>query len=95
VSTKLYVGNLSYSVQSSHLNQLFSRYGGVQRALVVEDQATGRSQGFGFVEMENADEAAAAREGLDGYQHEGHAWTVKEDKPRAEWSGFSGGRSRR
>lgn len=78
VSKKLYVANLSYSVKGPDLSLLFSRYGGVASADVIRDPETGRSQCFAFVEMGNEREARAARAGLDGHQHEGHAWSVRQ-----------------
>lgn len=87
---KLYVGNLSYSVNSSTLSELFSQYGTVQSADVVMDNMTGRSKGFGFVEMSSDDEATAAVNGLNGKDHEGRALTVAEARPRE--GGRPGGR---
>lgn len=87
---KLYVGNLSYSVNSSVLSELFSQYGTVQSADVVMDNMTGRSKGFGFVEMSSDDEATAAVNGLNGKDHEGRALTVAEARPRE--GGRPGGR---
>lgn len=94
MSTKLYVGNLGYSVSSSDLNQMFSQYGGVQSATVIEDRDTGRSKGFGFVEMGSAQEAQAAIAGLNGQQHDGRALTINEAKPREARGGSGGGRNR-
>jgi RNA recognition motif-containing protein len=81
VSKKLYVANLSYSVKSPDLNRLFSRYGGVESATVIQHPETGRSQCFAFVEMATEHAARAARAGLDGYQHAGHAWSVRAVSP--------------
>lgn len=78
MNKRLYVANLSYSVKGPDLNRLFSRYGGVESATVIQDPATGRSQCSAFVEMGTEREARAARAGLDGYQHEGHAWSVRQ-----------------
>ncbi len=92
---KLYVGNLSYDVDSSALEQLFSQHGSVQSAEIIADRATGRSKGFGFVEMSTEDEAQAAIAALNGKEHEGRALTVNEAKPREERprsGGFGGGR---
>ena len=94
MSTKLYVGNLGFSVSSSDLNQMFSQYGGVQSATVIEDRDTGRSKGFGFVEMGSAQEAQAAIAGLNGQQHDGRALTINEAKPREARGGSGGGRNR-
>jgi cold-inducible RNA-binding protein len=92
---KLYVGNLAYSVSSSDLEQLFSQHGTVESAQVIEDRSTGRSKGFGFVEMASDEEAQAAIKALDGQDHGGRALTVNEAKPRAPRSGgggYGGGR---
>ena len=91
MSTKLYVGNLSYSVSSSDLTEMFSRYGGVASAQIIEDRDTGRSKGFGFVEMGTPSEAQAAIDGLSGQMHSGRPLTVNQAKPRVERSGFGGG----
>jgi cold-inducible RNA-binding protein len=88
---RLYVGNLSYNIDSSALEQLFGQYGSVQSAQVISDRDTGRSKGFGFVEMGNDQEAQAAIDALNGQQHEGRALTVNEAKPR-EGGGGGGGR---
>lgn len=96
MSTKLYVGNLTYSVTSTDLTEMFSQYGSVENAQIIEDRDTGRSKGFGFVQMGAANAAEAAIAGLNGQMHEGRALTVNEAKPRVERSGFSsGGSSRR
>ena len=89
---KLYVGNLAYSVTSADLEQIFGDFGSVQSAQVIQDRETGRSKGFGFVEMGTDQEAKAAIEGLNLKQHEGRAMTVNEAQPRPEGSG--GGRGR-
>lgn len=90
---RLYVGNLSYSVDSSELEQLFAQHGSVQSAQVISDRDTGRSKGFGFVEMSSDDEAQAAITALNGQEHGGRALTVNEAKPREErgGGGFGGG----
>jgi cold-inducible RNA-binding protein len=87
---KLYVGNLGYSVGSSDLETLFSAFGTVASAQVIEDRESGRSKGFGFVEMASDQEAQAAIQGLDGKDHEGRPLKVNEAKPREERGG--GGR---
>lgn len=98
---RLYVGNLSYSVDSSALEQLFSAHGTVQSAEVVTDRMTGRSKGFGFVEMGTDEEAQAAITALNGQDSNGRALTVNEAKPREErprgggGGGFGGGRGER
>jgi len=88
---KLYVGNLGYDVSSADLEQLFTPHGTVESAEVIEDRATGRSKGFGFVEMASAAEAQAAITALNGQDHGGRALTVNEAKPR-ESRGGGGGR---
>lgn len=89
---KLYVGNLSYSVDKSALELLLSQFGTVQTAEVIMDRATGRSKGFGFVEMGSEQEAQAAIAALSGKEHDGRALTVNEAKPReARSGGFGGG----
>src|ERR687892_2275055 len=88
---KLYVGNLSYSVDSSELEQLFGQHGQVVSAQIINDRDTGRSKGFGFVEMANDDEATAAIAALNGQQHGGRALTVNEAKPREDRGGGGGG----
>jgi RNA recognition motif-containing protein len=91
VSKKLYVGNLSYHVTSSDLEQLFQQHGSVQSAKVIEDRDTGRSKGFGFVEMSSDSEAQGAINALNGHMHDGRALTVNEAKPREERGGGGGG----
>ena len=87
---KLYVGNLSYNVSSSDLEQLFSQFGSVQSAQVITDRETGRGKGFGFVEMGNEAEANAAINGLNEQEHDGRRLTVNEAKPReARTTGIS------
>jgi RNA recognition motif-containing protein len=88
---KLYVGNLSYSVDSSELEQLFGAHGQVVSAQIINDRDTGRSKGFGFVEMSSDAEAQAAIAALNGQQHDGRALTVNEARPREERSGGGGG----
>ena len=91
---KLYVGNLSFGVDSTSLEQLFTQFGSVQSAQVISDRETGRSKGFGFVEMASDSEAAAAIESLNGKEHQGRALTVNEAKPREDrprGGGFGGG----
>jgi RNA recognition motif-containing protein len=89
---KLYVGNMSYDVDNAELEQLFTGYGSVVSAQVIQDRMTGRSKGFGFVEMSSDEEASAAIEALNGKEHNGRALTVNEAKPRPE--GGSGGSRR-
>ncbi|MGN6545230.1 MAG: RNA recognition motif domain-containing protein [Aureliella sp.] len=88
---KLYCGNLSYKMRSEQLEQLFSSYGTVVSAQVIEDRETGRSKGFGFVEMSNDQEAADAIDGLNGRETEGRAMQVNEARPREDRSGGGGG----
>jgi RNA recognition motif-containing protein len=87
---KLYVGNLSYGVSSSDLEQLFAAHGTVDSAQVIEDRSTGQSKGFGFVEMSSDDEAQAAITALNGQEHGGRTLTVNEAKPREPRSGGGG-----
>ena len=92
---KLYVGNLPYSVTDSSLNQLFSQAGSVASAQVIIDRQSGRSKGFGFVEMSSDQEAASAIEKFNGKDFEGRPLTVNEAKPpvpRENRGGFGGGR---
>jgi len=87
---KLYVGNLSYDVSSSDLEALLSPHGTVQSAEVIMDRDTGRSKGFGFVEMGSDSEAQAAISALDGQEQGGRALKVNEAKPREPRSGGGG-----
>ena len=87
---KLYVGNLSYQVDSSELEQLFGQHGQVVSAQIINDRDTGRSKGFGFVEMANDDEAEAAIAALNGQEHGGRALTVNEARPREDRGGGGG-----
>lgn len=91
---KLYVGNLSYGVDSSTLEQLFGEHGTVVSAQVISDRDTGRSKGFGFVEMSSDEEAQRAINALNGQQHEGRALTVNEARPREDRGGGGGGGGR-
>lgn len=88
---KLYVGNLGYGVSSSDLEQLFTPHGTVESAEVISDRSTGRSKGFGFVQMGSDQEAQAAISALNGQSVEGRALTVNEAKPRENRGGFGGG----
>jgi len=88
---KLYVGNLSYGVNDSTLAQLFEPHGTVQSAQVIMDRDTGRSKGFGFVEMGSDAEAQAAIAALNGKDMEGRSLTVNEARPREERGGGGGG----
>jgi RNA recognition motif-containing protein len=91
MGSKLYVGNLSYNVNSSDLEQLFSQHGTVQSAEVISDRDTGRSKGFGFVQMGSDTEAQAAIAALNGQEHDGRALTVNEAKPREDRPRGGGG----
>ncbi len=91
MGTKLYCGNLSFNVSSSDLEQLFSQFGSVESAQVIADRETGRSKGFGFVEMASEDEAQAAINGLNETEHDGRALTVNEARPREDRGGRGGG----
>jgi cold-inducible RNA-binding protein len=86
VAKKLYVGNLSYETTDGDLQNLFTPHGIVQSAQVIMDRDTGRSKGFGFVEMNNGDEAQAAIKALNGRETNGRALTVNEARPREERS---------
>lgn len=88
---RLYVGNLSYNVDGSELEQLFGQHGAVESAAIVTDRETGRSKGFGFVEMSTDDEAQKAITALNGQEHFGRALTVNEARPREERGGGGGG----
>jgi RNA recognition motif-containing protein len=88
---KLYVGNLSYNTSGTDLEQLFSAHGTVQSAQVISDRDTGRSKGFGFVEMGSDAEAQAAIAALNGKEHDGRALTVNEARPKESRPGGGGG----
>ncbi len=87
---KLYVGNLAYGMSDSDLQQLFQAHGTVQSAQVIMDRDTGRSKGFGFVEMGSDQEAQAAIAALNGKEVEGRALTVNEARPKTEGGGRGG-----
>ena len=91
---RLYVGNLSYQVSSQDLELLLSQFGTVESAQVVSDRETGRSKGFGFVEMASDEEAQAAITALSGKDHEGRPLTINEARPREERGGGGGGGGR-
>jgi hypothetical protein len=91
VGNKLYVGNLAYSVRDESLQQAFSQYGSVTSAKVMMDRETGRSKGFGFVEMGSDAEAQAAINGMNGQALEGRNVVVNEARPREERPGGFGG----
>ena len=78
----IFVGNLTYSATDADLRQLFEQYGAVDKINIITDRDTGRSKGFGFVEMPDSAAAQAAMQGLNGKEHDGRALTVNEAKPR-------------
>jgi RNA recognition motif-containing protein len=88
---KLYVANLGYGVTDSALEQLFAAHGTVESAQVILDRDTGRSRGFGFVEMKTDQEAQAAIAALNGKEVDGRSLTVNEAKPREARGGRRGG----
>ena len=96
MSTRLYVGNLNFRTTSDELREVFSQAGEVENATVVEDRDTGRSRGFGFVEMVTAEGAAAAIEQFNGKEFGGRTLTVNEARPRVErgGGGYGGGGGR-
>lgn len=94
MGSKIYVGNLSYGVTDSNLEQMFSAHGTVQSAQIIMDRDTGRSKGFGFVEMSSAAEAENAINALNGVEKDGRAMTVNEARPKTEGGGGGGGRGR-
>ena len=94
MAKKLYVGNLSYDVDSSALQEMFTQFGQVQSAEIISDRETGRSKGFGFVEMGSDAEAQAAIEGMNGQSMGGRSVVVNEARPmenRPRSGGFGGG----
>ena len=91
MSMKLYVGNLSYEVTNASLEELFSAYGPVRSAQVIQDRDTGRSKGFGFVEMEDDADARSAIQGLHETQHAGRPLNVNEAKPKEDRNSRGGG----
>jgi RNA recognition motif-containing protein len=88
---KLYVGNLAYGVSDSDLEQMFAPHGTVQSAQVIMDRDTGRSKGFGFVEMGSDQEAQTAIQALNGKEVEGRSLTVNEARPKESGGGRGGG----
>lgn len=93
-SRRLFVGGLPYSVSDGQLEELFSAHGTVESARVITDRMTGRSRGFGFVEMSTEEEAEEAMGKLNGAEHGGRTLTVNEAKPRVNRMGPRGGGSR-
>jgi cold-inducible RNA-binding protein len=92
MTTKLYVGNLSFKTTSEELKEHFSQAGTVESASVIEDRETGRSRGFGFVEMATAEDAQAAIEQFNGKELNGRSLTVNEAKPKTDRGPGGGGR---
>jgi RNA recognition motif-containing protein len=93
MSTKLYVGNLSFNTSSQDLETMFGESGTVQSVSIIEDRETGRSRGFAFVEMSSKEEANAAIASFDGKEIDGRNLKVNEAKPRENNGGGGGGRS--
>ncbi len=91
MGSKLYVGNLSYDVTNADLNTMFATHGTVSSAEIIQDRDTGRSKGFGFVQMGSDQEAQAAISALNGQQQNGRALTVNEAKPREDRARTGGG----
>ena len=92
MTNKLYVGNLSFHLNSDDLEEFFSQAGTVESAKVIEDRDTGRSRGFGFVEMSSEEEAKTAIEQFNGEDLEGRNLVVNEARPREDRGGRRGGR---
>ena len=93
MSMKLYVGNLSFDTSSNELQTLFAQAGTVESVSLIEDRETGRSRGFGFVEMSTKEEGAAAIQQFNGKDVGGRALNVNEAKPREDRGGGGGGRN--
>lgn len=91
MAKRLYVGNLPYEITNSTLEALFAPFGAVRSAQVVMDRDTGRSKGFGFVEMSDDNAARAAIEGLNDKEHQGRRLAVNEARPREDRGGGGGG----
>ncbi len=94
MTMKLYVGNLAFETSSSDLQTLFAQAGTVESVSLIEDRETGRSRGFGFVEMSTKEEGAAAIQQFNGKELGGRALNVNEAKPREDRGGGGGGRQR-
>ena len=92
MSTKIYVGNLSFNTSTQDLEDMFGEFGTVQSTNIIEDRETGRSRGFAFVEMSSNEEAQAAITALNGKDMDGRSLTVNEAKPREEGGGRGGNR---
>lgn len=95
MSTKLYVGNLSFNTSTQDLQDLFAQSGTVESANIIEDRDTGRSRGFGFVEMSSQSEAETAITELNGKEVDGRSLNVNEARPREERGNNGGGRNSR
>jgi RNA recognition motif-containing protein len=93
MGTRLHIGNLSYNTDNAGLEQLLAQHGQVRSAEVIMDRDSGRSKGFGFVEMGSDEEAQAAITALSGHELDGRALTVSEAKPRENRGGFAGART--
>ncbi len=93
MTMKLYVGNLSFETSSNDLQTLFAQAGTVESVSLIEDRETGRSRGFGFVEMSTKEEGAAAIQKFNGKDVAGRALNVNEAKPREDRGGGGGGRN--
>ncbi|MDQ1708380.1 MAG: hypothetical protein QOJ88_1591 [Pyrinomonadaceae bacterium] len=93
MTMKLYVGNLAFQTSSEELQTLFSQAGTVESVSLIEDRETGRSRGFGFVEMSTKEEGAAAIQQFNGKDLGGRALNVNEAKPREDRGGGGGGRN--
>ncbi len=91
MGTKLYVGNLSFDMTETDLQDLFATVGPVQEVLLMQDRMTGKARGFGFVTMTEAADATRAIQEFDGKTHQGRALTVNEARPREERAGGGGG----
>ena len=91
MSMKLYVGNLAYQTTGEDLQRLFAQAGTVESAAVIEDRETGRSRGFGFIEMSSKEEGQAAIQQFNGHEVGGRALNVNEAKPREDRGGRNGG----
>ena len=94
MSSKLYVGNLSFDTNTQDLEEVFAEFGTVESTNIIEDRETGRSRGFAFVEMSSDEEAKSAIEGLDGKDVDGRQLKVNEAKPRENRASGGGGGSR-
>ena len=92
MSTKIYVGNLSFNATTEDLEKMFGEIGTVESTNIIEDRETGRSRGFAFIEMSSKEEAETAISTLNGKEVDGRALTVNEAKPRENRAGASGGR---